>query len=399
MPAPALAQDKRTVDQDGRMRVPGCRISKANVCPYYGREIPNFEGLGLDADRVYMMYRDPEELRIAAHTFDSIPLLNTHVPVTADNHAPEITVGTLTKPRFEYPYLVADLTVWTQDAINLVVTESQRELSSSYRYTADMVPGMSPEGVAFDGRMRQIMGNHLALVTEGRVGPDVLVADEKPKAMTKIQKIAAALAKLFASDGALAKEIDAMDCELSADERKAALDAMAVEKNVAADALSDEDKTEAYRRAASDKAARDAAGPGMAGAPAAPVGGAPKPGMDAAAVQVAVDAAIATARTGYVLATDAALAADKRVADVTALYAARDAVAEKTGLVNLTELTTAEAVYRYALDKLTVPHKDVAAEALPALYAGVAARPALAADVAPYVTGKLFPALSLVSRG
>lgn len=403
MPAPVHANDKRTVDQDGRLRVPDCRISKANVCPYYGREIPGNDALGLDPDRVYMMYRDPEELRKAAPSFETIPLLNIHVPVTADDHAPENTVGTMSNVRFEYPYLVADITVWTDDAKSLIDTREQRELSSSYRYTAEMVPGMSPEGVAFDGRMLHILGNHLALVAEGRAGPDVMVADEKPQTM-KFPKFFAALAKLFptppdaaglvALDSALTAEIDAMDADLSDVERKAACDAMAAEKGCASDALSDEDKTEAYRRAAADKRAKDTV------ALSRPAGSAPAAAMDAAAVQLAVDAAVTAARTGYVLATDATLAADARVVEVAALYAARDAVADKAGAVNIAELNTAEAVYRYALDKLTVSHKDVPAAALAALFAGVAQRPVPRPDnVVPFNARAIMPGLDYITRG
>lgn len=406
MTAPILAQDKRTVDQDGRLRVPDCRISKANVCPYFGREIPGNDTLGLDPGRVYLMYRDPEELRKAANSFESIPLLDIHVPVTADAHASEHTVGTMANLRFEYPYLVADLTVWTQDAKDLIDTKEQRELSSSYRYTPDMTPGTSPEGVAYHGVMRQIMGNHLALVREGRAGPDVMVADEKPLNMKS--KFLAKLLALFptpvdpatglALDSALAAELAAEDAGLDDTEKKAACDAMAVEKGCAADALSDEDKTEAYRRAAADKRAKDTA------ALSRPAGSAPAAAMDAAAVQVAIDAAVAAARDGYVekgtsdaLALDAAATA---AAPVHALYAARDAVAERTGLVNITELKTAEAVYRYALDKLTVPHKDVPAEALAALYTASARAPVVVtADAAPFNARDVFPGLSLISRG
>lgn len=403
MPAPVLATDKRTVDQDGRLRVPGCRISKANVCPYFGREIPNYETMGLDADRVYMMYRDPEELRKAADSFNTVPLLDTHVPVTADDHAPDSTVGVISNTRFEYPYLVGDVTVWTQDAKDLIETETQRELSSAYRYTADMVAGMSPEGVAFHGRMRQIMGNHVALVAEGRAGPDVLVADEKPKPMSKLERILSRITALVVGDSALNAELEAMDADLDDDKKKAACDSYAKELGKDAESLSDEEKTEAYRRAAADST-----GGGNAAAPNAAVSGAPKPGMDEAAVKLAVDAAIVTAREGYVekatadaITFDAVTAARaEAAAPVHALYAARDAVADKAGIVNLTEHKTAEAVYRYALDKLSVPHKDVPAEALAALYTASARAPVVVTvDATPFNARDIFPGLKLVTRG
>lgn len=415
MPAPHLATDKRSVDHNGHMRVPGCRISKATVNTYYGREIPGFEALGLDATRVYLMYRDPNELRLAASTFDAVPLLDVHVPVTADSHEFESTVGVISNTRFDYPYLIGDVTVWTQDAINLITTEEQRELSSAYLYTPEMKPGLSPEGLRYDGVMRNLRGNHVALVAEGRAGPDVMVADGKPHTM-KFPNFFSKLAALFptppdaaglvALDGALAAELEAMDAGLSDEERKAACDALAKELSKDAESLSDEEKTEAFRRAAADKRAKDAAGPGVAAAPNAPVGGAPKPSMDEAAVEARVATAVAAAREGYVLATDTVLKPDAErlatdaAAIVHALYAAREAVAERTGLVNIAEYKTAEAVYRYALDKLSVSHKDTPAVALAELYtASTRTAAVVTIDAAPFNTAEMFGGLKLISRG
>jgi hypothetical protein len=42
-----------------------------------------------------------------------------------------------------------------------------------------MTPGVY-EGKRFDGIMRDIQGNHVALVPDGRVGPVATVADEMP---------------------------------------------------------------------------------------------------------------------------------------------------------------------------------------------------------------------------
>ena len=51
----------RKLDDVGRLQVAVSNISKANVCPYYGREIPGWEELGLEPDKIYQLYRDPEE--------------------------------------------------------------------------------------------------------------------------------------------------------------------------------------------------------------------------------------------------------------------------------------------------------------------------------------------------
>ncbi|MDA8120770.1 MAG: DUF2213 domain-containing protein, partial [Gammaproteobacteria bacterium] len=83
------------MDADGHMRVEMSRISKANVCPYRGSEIPNSEKLGLDPNKTYQLYRHPDELAKAAHTFDGKPLLIRHEPVTSDLPKQSLWVGTL----------------------------------------------------------------------------------------------------------------------------------------------------------------------------------------------------------------------------------------------------------------------------------------------------------------
>lgn len=264
------------MDADGHMRVEMSRISKANVCPYRGSEIPNSEKLGLDPNKTYQLYRHPDELAKAAHTFDGKPLLIRHEPVTSDLPKQSLWVGTLGACTFEPPYLITrPLTVISAEAQALIEAEEQRELSAGYRYRADMTPGTTPEGEPYDGVMREITGNHVAIVREGRAGSDVHVADEFPpelrsmkhrKLIARLQKKIPAVANLSAAD------LMALDAELgetpaktavslTEDEKKAACDAALDAKRMAhgEDAeLTDEEREEAIRKAA-DKKAKKAA--------------------------------------------------------------------------------------------------------------------------------------------
>ncbi len=169
-------------------------ISKANVCPYYGREIPGWESLGLEPDRIYQLLRDPGELAKAASTFNNLPVLSKHIPVTADDHHPDIVVGsTGTDAAFSAPYLQNSLVIWSQVAIDGIQSGQQREISSAYRYVPDMTPGVY-EGVPYDGVMREIQGNHVALVEVGRAGPDVVVQDSQPLEFSKMKRSVKAIA-------------------------------------------------------------------------------------------------------------------------------------------------------------------------------------------------------------
>lgn len=180
MTTATLALDRasvRSYDGDGRLHVRRTPISKANVCPYLGKEIPGSEQLGLDPDKVYHLLRDPEELQKAAGTFNNLQLLFNHKPVSAESPSKELTVGsTGTDAEFEYPYLYNSLVVWDADAIKDIESNAKKELSAGYYYRADMTPGTF-EGVPYDGVMRDIRGNHVALVVDGRAGSDVVVGD------------------------------------------------------------------------------------------------------------------------------------------------------------------------------------------------------------------------------
>jgi len=173
----------RDFDDVGRMKVALAHISKACVNPYYGKEIPGCEALGLDPERIYQLFRDPNELEKAASTFNNIQILIRHTPVTADDHKPDEIVGTTgTEAAFNPPYLDNSLTIWSKEGIAAIQSGLQKELSCGYGYTPVMEPG-EYQGQPYDGRMTNIRGNHVALVSKGRAGPDVVVGDEalKPK--------------------------------------------------------------------------------------------------------------------------------------------------------------------------------------------------------------------------
>ncbi|WP_277966719.1 DUF2213 domain-containing protein [Pantoea trifolii] len=171
----------RSFDGNGRLQITKTNISKANVCPYYGREIPNAEALGLDPDKIYRLWRHPDELKKAASTFNNIPVLCIHTPDFPGDPPRQYRVGTThSNCEFDGTYLTVGMSIWDNSAIAGIETEEQRELSASYQYVADMTSGITPDGDEHDGIMRDIVGNHEALVETGRAGSDVLVADSLP---------------------------------------------------------------------------------------------------------------------------------------------------------------------------------------------------------------------------
>ncbi|WP_249193159.1 DUF2213 domain-containing protein [Burkholderia cenocepacia] len=187
-----VAFDKATVrnyDEDGRLFIERSHISKAGVNPYWGREIPGWEELGLDPDRVYNVFRPPEELEKGAPTFNMLPILLVHKHVTAKDPKNELIIGsTGSNAIFEGEFLDNGLAFWDGEYIEKIESDEQRELSSSYRYKPVIKSG-TYNGAQYDIVMTEIIGNHVALVVEGRAGPEVTVADSQIQPPEKVRTV------------------------------------------------------------------------------------------------------------------------------------------------------------------------------------------------------------------
>ena len=181
----------RRLDENGYLHVASSHISKETVNPYYGREVPGWEALELDPERIYQVYRPGEELARGADTFNGLPLHLEHHVDSAENPQKEHRVGSLgTDAAFNAPYLDNSLTITDWAAIvgldpeKYGETEEEKkrpkikELSAAYIYDPVVEAGTF-DGQPYDIIMTNIRGNHVALVEEGRAGPDVVVADQQ----------------------------------------------------------------------------------------------------------------------------------------------------------------------------------------------------------------------------
>ncbi len=179
----------RRFDENGFLHVAASHISKECVNPYYGREIPGWEDLGLDPERVYYGWRAGRELAAGAASFNGLPLLLDHYVDSAAAPQKEHRVGSLgTDAAFNAPYLDNSLIITDAAAIAVIESGRCRELSAAYMYDPVFRPGVF-EGEAYDFVMTNIRGNHVALVEEGRAGPDVVVADARININPKAKRI------------------------------------------------------------------------------------------------------------------------------------------------------------------------------------------------------------------
>lgn len=323
----------RHYDDNGFLIVDSTVITKAAVNPYYGKEIPDYESLGLDPEKIYNMLRDPAELEKGMHTLGEKQLLIKHIFVSADEPQKESIAGTIgSNLEMVGDDVKGSLTVWDKEAINLIESGKLAELSASYFYDPVMKSGTF-NGQPYDGIMTNIRGNHVALVERGRIGRDALVADALPKLMElnmKLKKGAAAKVNLAAKAILVAKGL-AADADLTPDEIKELITVVAenieptaedTEEAEKLEGATDEDEEE---KAAEDEDETETAEDEDEEAEKA----------EPEVKKAAMDAAIKQAE-------------NKAVQRVTQLFEARELVKPLVGVV---AMDSAEAVLKHALKK------------------------------------------------
>lgn len=171
----------RHKDANGYLHIDDCPLTKAQVAPYFGREIPGWRDLGLAPERQYSVYRPAEELEKSLPLWRGLPVLLQHEADSAEQPQKDLRVGSVgTRPGFDGTYLRNDLEIQDARGIAVIEDNSQRQISAGYRYTAVLKNGEF-EGVPYEIVMRDIHPNHIALVRKGRAGPDVMVEDSALK--------------------------------------------------------------------------------------------------------------------------------------------------------------------------------------------------------------------------
>ena len=72
--------------------------------------------------------------------------------------------------RFSDGFVEVALIITDQDAIDAIQRGDAQEVSAGYRVDYDNTPGVTPEGESYDGIQRNILVNHIAVVSKGRAG-------------------------------------------------------------------------------------------------------------------------------------------------------------------------------------------------------------------------------------
>lgn len=173
-------QTSRSADINGSATIHGNPISKVGVFPYSGAQVDS----SFPPNDIVMVYRPEEELSDpeCIESFRLVPWIIDHVMLGSEEEGmtpPEekgIHGVTTNVVYYEAPYLKADLKVYSKTMAEEIDENGKKDLSIGYRCLYDVVEGVY-NGQKYNAIQRKIRGNHLALVDEGRSGPDVSVLD------------------------------------------------------------------------------------------------------------------------------------------------------------------------------------------------------------------------------
>ena len=174
------AKSARDDDLNGWPEIKGNPISKVGVFPYSGAQIGD---PSLDPDKLYQVYRPESSLNNpeTINSFRLLPWTDEHAMLGSDSDgmtpAERKGIHGIIGEDVYYDdgYLKANLKIFSNKLAKLI-EQGKKELSIGYRCLYDIVSG-EYDGQQYDAIQREIRGNHLALVGEGRSGPDVAVLD------------------------------------------------------------------------------------------------------------------------------------------------------------------------------------------------------------------------------
>lgn len=164
-------------DSNGWWEIKHNPISKVGVFPYMGRSISD----ECEPDKVYYVYRSADTLSQSVPTWDNPPkpFINDHEMLgegfsKIDDRPVQ---GVIHNPVFENDTLYADISVYSE-SLKKKIEDGKKELSLGYFCKYRKEKGVY-KGQAYDYVQEDMVGNHIALVDNGRCGSDVKVFDSK----------------------------------------------------------------------------------------------------------------------------------------------------------------------------------------------------------------------------
>lgn len=217
----ALIQDFKETDE-GYLTITACPITRPGVFPYRRSD----GGVSMEA-------KLPEELFSSAtvSSANSKPMTDDHPaePVNANNYSKYAKGMTHNDAAVKDNKLAISFTITDSETIKKV-NDGKRELSIGFQADVKSETGMY-DGMQYDAVQRNMLINHIAIVEEGRAGPQVAIRgdstafmiDSKDKQKTGGDKMPVLKidSKDYEVDPVVKANYDAMQAKLDAAEQKA----------------------------------------------------------------------------------------------------------------------------------------------------------------------------------
>jgi len=175
---------KRKINEYGHMKVEDCILTAEQVNEYTGDELMSFDpSLNVNPNDVYRVYRPLSELRKALDSFNSIGLVNDHVPITQETTEEDKKnwLGTTGgKAYIKDGAVYNSLNVWDSKGVKLIQDALKKGLSAGYKQKLVKESGQF-EGVPYDYKFVDLLANHIALVHRPRVKRSMVADSENIK--------------------------------------------------------------------------------------------------------------------------------------------------------------------------------------------------------------------------
>lgn len=179
---------RRVVDEvTGFLKAPATVSRAGNVQSYTAGEL----GLkSLPPQKVLRLYRPASEVfaEDALASFEQVPVTVNHPPVdvNADTWR-DYAVGEAFNMKRSGDFMKGTLVVRDSAAVR-TVRDGKAELSCGYDFDYDDTPGVV-DGQQYDGVMKNIRGNHVAIVDTARGGHQLRIADRKGRDSMETTKV------------------------------------------------------------------------------------------------------------------------------------------------------------------------------------------------------------------
>lgn len=167
--------DNMTMTPEGYLLCANVPIGRTGWMEYLGQELPS--DFNEPAGNLCRVYRSTEELfnEATMASFEGKSITNTHPTSNLDiDTTPATERGHAQNVRRDGDFLVADLFIKDAGLIHEVQNNLKREVSCGYDCSWSKIG---------DGKYEQkdIVGNHVAVVPNGRAGSKVAIRDSKPE--------------------------------------------------------------------------------------------------------------------------------------------------------------------------------------------------------------------------